>query len=145
MHDHASVFGASCMVMHPFWRRSAALRAPLLPIPHHSHSLDFHTFIASERDPSTLPVQSPWYTDLSDDSRDVFLFQLDVWGNFTGWIKGPRGELLLWIPPEYRKCLYGPRNTLVIGTGAVSLDMRHYVHGTDWTKCYTPRNGSIRL
>ncbi|EMD37025.1 hypothetical protein CERSUDRAFT_124016 [Gelatoporia subvermispora B] len=104
---------------------------------------------AGEYDPSSL-VQSLWPTHLTNlrplhegtsiqDCRDAFSFR-----SRDSWVKGPHGELVLWIPPEYRKYLYGPRNTLVIGTGAVPLDMRRYVHGPDWTKCYTPSTSSIK-
>ncbi|EMD37114.1 hypothetical protein CERSUDRAFT_124087 [Gelatoporia subvermispora B] len=97
---------------------------------------------ASEHDPSPLPIQSPWPTHLTNlrhlknatstqDPRDMFSFALDSLDEPERWIKGPRGELILWIPPEYRHCLYGPRNTLVIGTGAVSLNMHRYLSGTD--------------
>ncbi|EMD32084.1 hypothetical protein CERSUDRAFT_38034, partial [Gelatoporia subvermispora B] len=53
------------------------------------------------------------------------------------WITGPRGELVLWIPEEYRSGLWWPRTTLVIGGSRVILDMSRFVHGEDWTSCYT--------
>ncbi|EMD34647.1 hypothetical protein CERSUDRAFT_75593 [Gelatoporia subvermispora B] len=66
------------------------------------------------------------------DFRDTLAF--DGW---TGWIKGPCGELVLWVPPEYRKHLHELRSVFVIGIRGVSIDLRRYVHGAEWTNCYT--------
>ncbi|EMD30593.1 hypothetical protein CERSUDRAFT_120369 [Gelatoporia subvermispora B] len=66
------------------------------------------------------------------DPRDIFSFH-------DGWITGPRGELVLWIPEEYRAGLWWPRNLLVIHRSRITLHLKGFVHGTDWTKCYTPR------
>ncbi|EMD31457.1 hypothetical protein CERSUDRAFT_38031, partial [Gelatoporia subvermispora B] len=54
-----------------------------------------------------------------------------------GWITGPRGDLVLWTPEEYRAGLWWPRNVLVIGRSQVILCLKAVFHGTDWTKCYT--------
>ncbi|EIW74387.1 WD40 repeat-like protein, partial [Coniophora puteana RWD-64-598 SS2] len=59
------------------------------------------------------------------------------YGEITGWLKDPDGNLMLWVPKWARAGLYWDRNTLVICSGAkVKLDMTNFVHGTDWTKCY---------
>ncbi|EMD31474.1 hypothetical protein CERSUDRAFT_144986, partial [Gelatoporia subvermispora B] len=63
----------------------------------------------------------------------------DIFSFHDGWITGPRGELVLWIPEEYRAGLWWPRNLLVIGRSRITLHLKGFVHGTDWTKCYTPR------
>ncbi|KAF7364764.1 hypothetical protein MVEN_00346300 [Mycena venus] len=54
------------------------------------------------------------------------------------WIHGPNQELIMWVPPEYRSYLQLPPCSLVIASGKVTVDMSHFVHGTEWAKCYTP-------
>ena len=55
-----------------------------------------------------------------------------------GWVKGPSGELLLWIPPEYREYLQLPPCTLMISKYRVVLsgDAAGLRYGTDWTLCW---------
>ncbi|OCH89646.1 hypothetical protein OBBRIDRAFT_732318, partial [Obba rivulosa] len=53
-----------------------------------------------------------------------------------GWIKGPRGELVLWVPAEYHSYLWWPRNTLLIGQSRVIYELSRFVHGTRWAECY---------
>ena len=65
------------------------------------------------------------------DARDLFTFK-------EGWVMGPHDELVVWIPPEYCAGLWWPRNSQVIGRCRVYLDLNQFVHGMDWTKCYTP-------
>ncbi|KAI6020502.1 hypothetical protein EDC04DRAFT_2575945, partial [Pisolithus marmoratus] len=56
-----------------------------------------------------------------------------------GWIKGPNGRLLLWIPVTLRQPLYSMWTTRVIPTGCcIELDLGHMVHGHIWHKCYKP-------
>jgi hypothetical protein len=61
-------------------------------------------------------------------------------GSGDGWITGPRGELLLWIPPQYWSFVFiTPRSSclLVIGRTRVMVDLSGFVHGTDWIRCFT--------
>ncbi|KAG6328237.1 hypothetical protein ID866_10852, partial [Astraeus odoratus] len=53
-----------------------------------------------------------------------------------GWIIGPEGRLLLWVPSYYHAFLYSPRNTLVIPRGGPELDLSTMVHGDKWQDCY---------
>ncbi|KAI6020481.1 hypothetical protein EDC04DRAFT_3068327 [Pisolithus marmoratus] len=54
-----------------------------------------------------------------------------------GWIKGPNGRLLLWIPVTFRQPFYSMWTTRVIPTGCcIELDLSHMVHGHIWHKCY---------
>jgi len=55
-----------------------------------------------------------------------------------GWIKNSNGDLILWLPPEYRQYLPWPPCRLVIPTGKVTVDLGDFVHGPAWTKCYEP-------
>lgn len=54
----------------------------------------------------------------------------------NGWVLTPApSRLLFWIPPWHRGRLWRPSNTAVIGRGAVRLDFRKFVHGSDWEQC----------
>ncbi|KIO07989.1 hypothetical protein M404DRAFT_939648 [Pisolithus tinctorius Marx 270] len=56
-----------------------------------------------------------------------------------GWVKGPKGELLLWIPVALRSPWYTMRTKVVIPRGCcIELDLSHMVHGYQWHKCYKP-------
>ncbi|KAJ6617821.1 hypothetical protein B0H10DRAFT_1641248, partial [Mycena sp. CBHHK59/15] len=48
------------------------------------------------------------------------------------WILGPRQELVMWVPPEYRFYLQLPPCFIVIAPARVVVDMSRFVHGTDW-------------
>ncbi|KZV63426.1 WD40 repeat-like protein [Peniophora sp. CONT] len=54
-----------------------------------------------------------------------------------GWLRGRRGETLLWIPPAYRSGFCGPSCSAVLGAPAVLLDHRDFVHGKAWAELYT--------
>ncbi|EMD36926.1 hypothetical protein CERSUDRAFT_155292 [Gelatoporia subvermispora B] len=106
---------------------------------------DTHPRRAFEQ-PDQIPF--PWADSISDissvhsDGQVLDAREEVSYDAVAGWVYGPQGELILWIPPEYRGHLYGPRNILVIGTWTVSLDLCRYVYGEEWTKCYTPYGSS---
>ncbi|KAG2350105.1 hypothetical protein BDR05DRAFT_871221, partial [Suillus weaverae] len=52
-----------------------------------------------------------------------------------GWVVGPEGRLLLWIPPNFYPVTYATGNTLVIPNNALQLDLSRVAHGTSWHKC----------
>ena len=52
-----------------------------------------------------------------------------------GWLQYPSGEILLWVRPELRSGLYLPGIVNVIGTHSVKIELRKFVHGTEWLKC----------
>ena len=67
------------------------------------------------------------------DFRDLVHLQND------GWIMGPKGKLLLWVPPSYHKIFHHtPWTHLVIPRGIPELDLSKMAHGPTWHKCYTP-------
>ncbi|KAG6327994.1 hypothetical protein ID866_11095 [Astraeus odoratus] len=66
-----------------------------------------------------------------DDLQDVPRVNVD------GWIIGPKGRLLLWVPSYYHAFIYSARNTLVIPRGGPELDLSMMVHGNIWQDCYT--------
>ena len=55
-----------------------------------------------------------------------------------GWLVGPSGELLLWVPAEYRHYLQIPPYTMVIGSLRIVVtavdDLCH--RGQNWTRCW---------
>ena len=54
--------------------------------------------------------------------------------NEEGWLHYPSSELLLWVRPELRLGLYLPGIVHVIGAHSVKIDLRKFVHGTEWLK-----------
>ncbi|KAL0952175.1 hypothetical protein HGRIS_008788 [Hohenbuehelia grisea] len=57
-----------------------------------------------------------------------------------GWIRGTGGDLLLWLPPAYHNFLVFKHSCCIrlIAHSRVTVDVSDFVHGEDWTKCYTP-------
>ncbi|KIO00838.1 hypothetical protein M404DRAFT_1003535 [Pisolithus tinctorius Marx 270] len=54
-----------------------------------------------------------------------------------GWIKGPKGQLLLWIPPTVRRPFYTVGTTAVFPRGCcIELDLHQMVHGKEWCQCF---------
>jgi hypothetical protein len=56
----------------------------------------------------------------------------------SGWITGPQGERILWIPLESRLYIQAKPCVLFIGKGRTAVDFSDAVHGTDWARCYEP-------
>ncbi|KAH9944909.1 WD40-repeat-containing domain protein [Amylocystis lapponica] len=52
-----------------------------------------------------------------------------------GWMRGPTGELLFWVPDHLRRGLWRPGNSVVIGVPSTKLDTTSFVHGTSWWQC----------
>jgi WD40 repeat protein len=52
------------------------------------------------------------------------------------WIRGPRQELVMWVPPEYHTYLQLPPHFIVGASARVVADLSRMVHGTDWVKCW---------
>ena len=54
-----------------------------------------------------------------------------------GWVVGPNGKLLLWVPPTYQPIsLYSPWTNLVIPR-VPELDLSRMKHGPAWHECYS--------
>jgi len=66
-----------------------------------------------------------------DDLRSTFAVLEE-----DGWMMGPNGRLLFWVPPASREPIYNPQTALVIPRGHVELDLSHMAHGTRWQHCY---------
>ena len=54
-----------------------------------------------------------------------------------GWIKDEDGNLLIWVPDEYRAYLWSPGTLVLVGRDPIDIDFGNAYHGTDWTKCVT--------
>jgi WD40 repeat protein len=52
-----------------------------------------------------------------------------------GWIRGNKGELLMWIPIVHRTSLRRPSNIWVSGKNETRLDLSKFVHGGRWMTC----------
>jgi len=53
-----------------------------------------------------------------------------------GWVVGPEGRLLLWIPGSLYPAVYTPGITLVIPqVDGLQLDLSHFAHGMTWHEC----------
>ena len=69
--------------------------------------------------------------DVKEDFRDLVQLQ------GGGWIVGPNGKLLLWVPPAYRSLyFYTPRTNLILPRGGPELDLSRMAHGLNWHQCY---------
>ena len=51
-----------------------------------------------------------------------------------GWLCGPEGQVMCWIPPEHRQGLL-QREVNVVGAWETALDLRSFAHGTKWEEC----------
>ncbi|KIM38372.1 hypothetical protein M413DRAFT_420490 [Hebeloma cylindrosporum] len=52
-----------------------------------------------------------------------------------GWILGPQGRRLLWVPHVHLPDLYYPRTKYLIGQVGTQLDLSHFSHGPLWQSC----------
>jgi len=57
--------------------------------------------------------------------------------NSEGWIVDEMDNFLIWIPGEYRNCLWWPQMRKLIGGYElqVKIDFASARHGTEWTMC----------
>ena len=65
-------------------------------------------------------------------------FQQCVRLHEDGWIRGPHGQLLLWVPVDKRDPFYNPHTTLILPRGGVELDLSQMAHGSKWQECLVP-------
>ncbi|KAE9398789.1 WD40 repeat-like protein [Gymnopus androsaceus JB14] len=58
-----------------------------------------------------------------------------------GWIKLPDGQLIFWVPHQYRYGLADPRQILTIPPDAfnqaVHIDTTHFTHGCNWKSAWS--------
>ncbi|KAG2740138.1 WD40 repeat-like protein, partial [Suillus brevipes Sb2] len=125
LHDHAeedcsSSFPHASCTSHP----TAVISTP------NPANDDFISFSSNSthalRDTTELLAGAP-----HNDRRSTFMIPRD-----DGWMMGPNGRLLFWVPPASRKSLYNSWTALVIGRRCVELDLSRMAHGTRWQQCY---------
>jgi hypothetical protein len=56
----------------------------------------------------------------------------------NGWIFNGYSEMLFWVPPWSRECLWRPNNVTVVGRRLTKLDLGYFVCGTSWEQCMEP-------
>ena len=54
-----------------------------------------------------------------------------------GWIKDEDGNLLIWVPDEYRAYLWSPGTLALVGREPIDINFGDVYHGIDWTRCIT--------
>jgi len=77
-------------------------------------------------------------SDLASKPQCDPLAQFLRTGLQDGWVLGPRGELLLWVPPGYRNYVQLPPCTLVLGQRRVSITTNAdgLRYGAQWTSTW---------
>ncbi|KAI6005453.1 hypothetical protein EDD15DRAFT_639120, partial [Pisolithus albus] len=84
-------------------------------------SLSEHTLCDSDRLFDGVTVERDW--------RELVQMERD------GWIVGPEGRLLLWVPVTCRASLRSLRS-LVIPRSDMDLDLSDMAHGDAWQHCF---------
>ena len=98
-------------------------------------TVDFPSICFSSSPAHALHLVQSLFIDISDDMEDLKGL---VYLQNDGWIVGPNGKLLLWIPPSYHSFyFYSPHTNLVIPKGGPELDLSRMAHGPTWHKCST--------
>ncbi|KAI0056827.1 WD40 repeat-like protein [Artomyces pyxidatus] len=89
-----------------------------------------------------LEKRMTWPESFMRRVRDVEFCSVDEHGIFSdnstvddGWVRGAKSEALFWMPPTYRKGLWTPQTVGILGVPETAIDLRHFLHGTEWTKC----------
>ena len=53
-----------------------------------------------------------------------------------GWLQGPGGQLLFWVPPDFRSGFWS-QQVLVIGAPQpLPINFASFAHGVSWTQCH---------
>ncbi|KAG2752771.1 WD40 repeat-like protein [Suillus brevipes Sb2] len=55
--------------------------------------------------------------------------------NDSGWVVGPKHQLLFWVPSASRFPFCNPATILVMHRGSPKLDLSRMAHGQHWQKC----------
>ena len=76
------------------------------------------------------------FTNVSLDVQDYQ--DLVKFNQSDGWIVGPNGKLLIWIPLCYQSFFHQTsRRHLVIPRNSIELDLSRMSHGPAWHECYS--------
>jgi len=79
---------------------------------------------------------------LSSDTRHALCFppsflqaSIPLVPNEEGWIVGPDGQLLLWVPASLYPVVHVPKLLLVISNDVLKVDLSRFAHGESWRNC----------
>jgi WD domain, G-beta repeat len=87
------------------------------------------TILLKDTASSTHANQQADFVEIYNSSRLV-----------KGWVQNENSQLLFWLPLYYRRGLYAPNVTAVMGRHRTKLNFSSFVHGTSWTQCYNNPN-----
>jgi len=91
---------------------------------------------------SNVENENAYYSDRDPERLDFRCYSSKS-PDDDGWLTVPSGELVLWLPREYREGFGIPPNIAIIAPSIVTTDLGNWtVHGTEWARCYTPRQSS---
>ena len=75
------------------------------------------------------------------DSYDISLLKFCHYkGN---WIMLPDNAHLLWLTDRHKSGLFWPRTTTVIGCTPTLLQLKNFVHGVNWSECFSSLHDPI--
>ncbi|KAG2069071.1 hypothetical protein BDR04DRAFT_1157151, partial [Suillus decipiens] len=99
-----------------------------------NHLISFSTdeFVDEASHEIMEEVSDEFEEEASDNDRIFTPIVLNV---DSGWVVGPKGWLLFWVPLASRHPFYNPGTSLVIPRGGTELDLSHMAHGQHWQKC----------
>ncbi|EDR12082.1 uncharacterized protein LACBIDRAFT_314289 [Laccaria bicolor S238N-H82] len=106
---------------------------------------------ATSRNPIVLPI-TPIYSEDGNTSMSDFHkpFLCDSYGPLlkfchldNNWIMLPDNTYLLWVPHQNQSGLFWPRTTTVIGCTPTSLQFKNFVHGANWSQCFSSLHDHI--
>lgn len=66
------------------------------------------------------------------------LAPIPTFRKWDGWVMDINGNLVIWVPDEYRHFLLWRGMIMFLGHEPLTVDFTLAVHGTEWTKCYEP-------
>jgi WD40 repeat protein len=100
--------------------------------------LDDHTVHIQNMPTVLLPNTAPFSGSFTNANQQADFAEIYHGSRLVnGWIQTKNSKLLFWLPPYYRRGLWGPNATAVMGRHTTKLDFSQFVHGTSWTQCYS--------
>ncbi|KIK14898.1 hypothetical protein PISMIDRAFT_342730 [Pisolithus microcarpus 441] len=102
-----------------------------------SHIMNSHSVCFSSISSHALQDSLQFLDGLMEEEMNVRHQPVKVCHD--GWIRGPKGRLLLWIPPAFWGPSYSMWTVAVIPKGScIELDLSQMAHGKQWHQCFKP-------